>query len=127
MLRPDDLGAGQIGDVTAAEEGQEVVLAEAVDLHVADDDHLVVLCLVEGVANDVARVDGVTASEERERAGDPVRRIAQAVAARVFAQLREKRAYGAGQGRRRWGVVSIEHRVSFQSCAARNNASASSC
>ena len=53
---------GMIGHVSAAEEGQHVVLAEAVDVDVLDDHHLVVADVEECVVpEDLARLQIVAA------------------------------------------------------------------
>jgi hypothetical protein len=42
FAQADDFAVGNVGDVHLAEEGQQVVLAEAEHFDVLDDDHLVV-------------------------------------------------------------------------------------
>ena len=48
LAEADDFALGQVGDVRAAEEGQHMVLAERVELNVADNDHLVIVNVEKG-------------------------------------------------------------------------------
>ena len=44
---PDDPALREIGDVALPEEGEQVMLAEGIDLDVAHDDHLVAVLAVD--------------------------------------------------------------------------------
>ena len=67
-----------------AEERQQVVLAEAIDLDVADQHHLVVLDLEERLADDVSRVQAVPLGEYLQTLPHSCWRIDQAIAGRIF-------------------------------------------
>src|SRR5690625_1755517 len=78
-----------------ADKGHEVVLAEAVDLNVLDNDHLVVALVEEGVVDNVLDVDLVALCEEEEGLGVARGRVEEALAVRVLADALEEGAHGA--------------------------------
>src|SRR5438034_6771508 len=57
----------QVPDVDVAEEGQHVVLAEAVEGDVFDDDHLVVVLVEDRVSHDILRLDALAISQLAHR------------------------------------------------------------
>jgi hypothetical protein len=87
------LAVRDVGDVGPPHEGQQVVLAEAVELDVLDDHHLVVGDVEEGVVQDLVRVLVIAPGQEAQRLRDAARRADQAVAARALAQLLEDRLH----------------------------------
>ena len=91
----DHLFTGQIGDRGLAQERREVVLAVALDLDVAQDDHVVIaLHVLEGAAQLAARV-GVIALEPLAIGVDhPLGRVDQARARRVVAGPGDEGAHG---------------------------------
>ena len=84
---PHHLAVRQVGDVRAPEERQHVVLAEAVEVDVLHDHHLVVADVEERVVEDLPGILRVAGAEEAHRLGDADRRAQQAVAAGVLAEL----------------------------------------
>ena len=90
LAEPHHLAARHVGDVALAEEGQQVVLAEAVEVDVAHEDHLVTGHREAGVVQDVVDVAPVPARQEAQRSRDALGRSDQALARRVFADLRQQ-------------------------------------
>ena len=76
--RPDHAAVRDVGDVHAAEERDQVVLAEAVEVDVLDEHHLVVGDLEERVVEDRERILRVALGEEAQRLRDPRRACAAA-------------------------------------------------
>ena len=60
LAEADHLRARQVGDVALAEERQQVVLAEAVEIDVLHDDHLAVVDREESVIDERLDVDACT-------------------------------------------------------------------
>ena len=87
--QPDDPPVGQIRDVRTAEERQHVVLAHRVDLDVAHADHAFVLFFEQRVADDLVHVHAIAAREPLERCLDAGRRLRQALAFGILAELLE--------------------------------------
>lgn len=83
------------GDTHLADKGDEVVLAEALDVDVLDDDHLVVALVEEGVVDEVADVDVVATGEEEEGVCIAGGRVDEALAVGVLADALEQGADGA--------------------------------
>jgi len=116
------LSAGEIADVGDSHEGEEVVLAHAVETDVADEDDFVVAFL-EDAAEMVCRRGVKTGEEFRVHAGDPLGGFQKAVAVWVFTDGGEDLAYGAfdareidGGGRFGFGgVVGVTHAMAFES------------
>ena len=80
----DDLAVGDIGDVGAPEERQQVVLTQRVQLDVPHQDHAVVLLLEQGIAHRVHDRKAITAGEPAQRLLKPLRRLEQALAVGVL-------------------------------------------
>lgn len=72
-----------------------MVLAEAVDLNVLDNDHFVVALVKEGVVDKVLDVDVVALCEEEQGLGVARRRVEEALAVGVLADALEQGAHGA--------------------------------
>src|SRR3989454_871682 len=107
----DQATVRQVGDVGPAEKGQQVVLAQRVDLDVAHADQVLVPLAVQRVTDHVRDGHVVAAGEPFERGLDAGRRLPEALPARVLAQLVEyfahetfERRAGAGRGHRRQGL-----------------------
>lgn len=86
-------------------EGQQVVLAGAVDLDVADQDHLVV-SHVEGAAQDLGGILTQAGEDLGVRAGHPVRCVEQPFAVGILPDREEQltdRGGGALKINPRWG------------------------
>jgi len=73
--------------VALAEERQHVVLAQAVEVDVADDHHLVILDGEEGVVDQPVEINRISACEEAKRLFDATRGFAQAVTPWIFSKL----------------------------------------
>src|SRR5262245_7240749 len=63
------------------------MLAEAVEVDVLHEDHLVVVFLEHRLVQDLARILVIAAQQELERCGDAGRRAAQPLARRILAEL----------------------------------------
>ena len=70
-----------------AEERQQVVLAQAVEIDVLHDHHLAVVDGEQGVVEHFVDVHVVAAREELEGLFDALRGIQQPLAARIFSEL----------------------------------------
>jgi len=91
----DDLAArGEVGDVGFAEEGQEVMLAEAVELDIAEDDGAITL-LVKLALQVKGGVFAQAGAHFAEGASNAPGGIEEAVAGRVLAEGDEEFADGA--------------------------------
>ena len=80
LLRPITLPLRDVGDVAPAEERQQVVLAQAVEVDVLDDHHLVIIDGEQRVVEHGIDVGRVAAREEPERLLDALRRVDQSFA-----------------------------------------------
>ena len=96
----EDLAVGDVGDVGPAEERQQVVLAQRVELDVAHHDHALVRLLEHRVADRVGHRHPVALGEKAQRGLDPLGRLDQALPRRVFAQRGEDLAHLVGERRR---------------------------
>ncbi len=77
LAQPDDAALRDVGDVASAEERQQVMLAETVEVDVLDDHHLVIIDGEERVVEDGVDVGGVTAGQETKRLLHSLRRVEQ--------------------------------------------------
>ena len=84
---------GNVGDVALAEERQQVVLAQAVEIDVLHDHHLAVFDGEQRVVEDFVDVHAVAAREELERLFDALRGIQEPFAARIFSELGKELPY----------------------------------
>src|SRR5207249_1426066 len=89
LREADQAAVGQVRDVRPPEERQQVVLAQRVDLDVADAHQVLMPLAVQRVPDDVGHRHVVAAREPLEECLDPGRRLAQPLAGRVVAQLGE--------------------------------------
>src|SRR5438046_1758490 len=76
----------QVPDLDVAEEGQHVVLAEAVEGDVFDDDHLVVVLVEDRVSDDILRLDAVAIGQLAHRPRHPLCGRGQALATWTLAE-----------------------------------------
>ena len=90
LAQADHARAGDVGDVALAEERQQVVLAQAVEVDVLHDHHLAVVDGEQRIVEHGVDVRVVSARQESERLLDPCRRPEQPFAIRVFAKLHEE-------------------------------------
>ena len=70
--------------------GKQVVLAQAVEVDVLHDHHLVIIDREERVVHDGVDVGGIAARQEPERFLDPFGGVAEPLARRVLAKLRQQ-------------------------------------
>ena len=98
----DHLVGGQVADMHPSDDGRHVVLTVRLEADVAQHDHLVVAAdLLEGAPQVGGRVDLVAGKPVAVGIHDPMRGVAQALAARVLtrpAQQRAHRALGGAPG-----------------------------
>jgi hypothetical protein len=87
LAQADYLGPWNIGDVTLAEERQEVMLTETVEVDVLDDDHLAVVDREQRVVEDCVDVHVVAARQKLEGLLDAFGSVQQSLAARIFTDL----------------------------------------
>src|SRR5205814_1754733 len=107
----------QVRHVRFTEEGQQMMLAQRVDLDVAHADQIFVALVVQGVPDDVGDGHVVAAREPLERRFHAGGRLAQALPGGVLAELREHVAhqrlehrppFGGRQRLERLGVLLVE-------------------
>ena len=91
LAESGDVAVGDIGHVHLAEEGQHVVLAEAVEVDVAYNDHLAVVLAEHGRAQHLGRVLAVAAGEHLQRLGHTLGGFQQTFAVGVFANKTQHR------------------------------------
>ena len=84
---------GNVGDVALAEERQQVVLAQAVEVDVLHDHHLAVIDGEQRVVEDFVDVHAVAAREELEGLLDALRGVQQPFAAGIFSELGQELPY----------------------------------
>jgi len=75
---------GDIPDMAFAEERQQMVLAQGINLDVSQDDHVSGFCLEDGIVHDLVQTLGVTLREETECFLRPFRGSAQSFPAGIF-------------------------------------------
>jgi hypothetical protein len=90
LAQANHLAIRNVGDVSFAEERQQVMLAEAVQIDVADDDHFVVRHGEERAVDHIVDVDVVAAREKLQRLLHPTRCLQQPLAGWVFAKRGEQ-------------------------------------
>ena len=89
LAQAGDLAIGDVGDVGLADEGQEVVLAGAVELDVLDQDHLLVFLVEHGGADDLRPVFPITLGQVLKGLSDTLGRLEEAFTRFVFAEEAE--------------------------------------
>ena len=87
LLRPMTRPFGNVGDVALAEERQQVMLAETVEVDVAHDHHLAIIDAEQRAVQHFVDVGVVSAREKLQRLLDPLGRPHQPFARRIFAEL----------------------------------------
>jgi len=95
LAQADDLALGNVGHVHLPQEGQQVMLAQAVEVNVAHDDHLIVLDIEDGVVDEPHGVHVVAGGEFGVSTRDAGRRVEQPFALHVLADGREDVTHGA--------------------------------
>src|ERR1051325_729820 len=78
--------AREISHVRLAEEGQHMVLAEAEELDIFDDHHLVILDLEDGAVKEFVNVGMITAGQKTESLAHTFGRTHQSLTSRVFTE-----------------------------------------
>src|SRR5438034_7622352 len=73
LAQSNHLRARNVGDVALAEKWQQMMLTQAVEIDVLDDDHLAVVDCEEGIVDDLVDVSLVSAGEEFEGLFDALR------------------------------------------------------
>ena len=96
LAEADDVAVGDVADVATSVEGQEMVLAEGVDLDVADDDHVVGGGLEDGAVEDLLGCLAVALREIGHRLGDALGGLLEAFTIGVLAELDEELADEGG-------------------------------
>jgi hypothetical protein len=84
--------------VAGAEERKQVVLAEAEQFDITDDHHLVILDIEQRPIQQLFDVLVVSAGKVAQRLLEPLGRVAQALAFRIVAELRQDAPHGVGDG-----------------------------
>jgi hypothetical protein len=74
-------------DVALAEKRQQMMLAQAVEVDIPDDDHLVIINCEQRAVENVLDVRLVPARQELEGLLNPFRRVAQSFTARILPEL----------------------------------------
>ena len=92
LAETDHARLRNVGDVALAEERQQVMLAQTIEVDVLHDDHLVVVHREERVVEHFVDVGAVAAGQKRERLLDALRSTHQPLASRVFPELNQQLA-----------------------------------
>ena len=90
LAHADHLVLGDVAHMAASEEGQHVVFAQAVDLDVAHNDHVVRMRLEDRAVHDLFRRLPIAAGQEGERFRHALGSPLQPFAVRIFAQLNQE-------------------------------------
>ena len=80
FAEPDDAALRYVGDVTFSEKRQQVMLAEAIEVDVLDDHHLVIIDAEERVVEDGVDVGRITLSQKAKRFLHSLWRVEQPLA-----------------------------------------------
>src|SRR5688572_8433595 len=86
LAEANDFRARNVGDVALAEERQQVVLAQAVEIDVLHDHHLTVIDGEQGVVEHFIDIHAVAAREEREGLFDALWGVEKPLAAWIFSE-----------------------------------------
>jgi hypothetical protein len=92
LAETDHAGLRNVRDVALPEERQQVMLAQAVEIDVLHDDHLVIVDREQSVVQYFVDVGAVAAGQKRERLLNARRRTNQPLASRVFPELSQQLA-----------------------------------
>jgi len=118
LAQPHHLAARDVAHVGAAEEGQQVVLAEAEELDVLHHHHLAAVLVEDGAVEQRLEVLAVALAEVGPGLGHAQRRAQQAFALRILADLGQQRPgqlFDAGQVVGGHGVPRLGERMRQQS------------
>jgi hypothetical protein len=80
FAEPNDTALRYVGDMTFSEKRQQVMLAEAIEVDVLDDHHLVIIDAEERVVEDGVDVGRIALSQKAKRFLHPLWRVAQPLA-----------------------------------------------
>ena len=83
----EHLAFGDIANVALSKEGQHVVLAQAVELDVADDDHVVVFDGEDGIVDDLLQILSIALGQELHGLGGAVGGVDQPLAGGVLSDF----------------------------------------
>ena len=89
LAQAGDLAVGNVGDVGLADEGQQVMLAGAVEFYILDQDHLLVFLVKHRGADDLHPVFRISFGQVLQGLGDTLGRLEEAFARFVFAEKAE--------------------------------------
>ena len=115
---PQDAPLGQIADVALADEGQQVVFAQGVQLDVLHQHDFVEVALEQRVVHDLFHVLGIAPGEEFERARRASGRGAKPLALGRLADADDQFAVGVGKRVRRRGFGRLGHARTRSPCPA---------
>jgi len=85
LREADDVLAGEVGDVRTAEEGEEMMLAEAVELDVSDDDEVGIHRRAKRAVDNSFKAFLVSRCEEMQCLFEALGSFLEALAVRIFA------------------------------------------
>ena len=89
LRQAEHLAGGNVRHMSLADEGQEVVFAQGVQLDVADDDHFIVVRGEQRAVDDFLQGLAIAVAEVLHGLGRALRGVEQAFALRVFAETDE--------------------------------------
>ena len=87
FAQANHLAGRQVTHMAFSEEGQEVVLAQTVNLNIPDNYHLVILDIKEGALENVLNILGVTLGQKLQRLNDPSRCLPESLTLRIFTEF----------------------------------------
>src|SRR5947207_15450649 len=87
LAQADHPAVRDIPDMTLAEKREQMMLAQAEQLDIPDDDHFVIRNIEERFVQDVIRIHPVTARKKTECTIDPCGSVLETVACGVLADL----------------------------------------
>ncbi len=97
LRQPQHLAGWNVGDMGLADEGQQMMFAQRVQLDVLDDHHLVVIRGEQCTVDHAFDTFGVAVTQVLHGLGCPFRGVQQTLAIRVFAKTLEDLAVMLGQ------------------------------
>lgn len=83
------LAFGNIADMALSKEGKHVMFAQAVELYIFDNDHVIVFNSENGVVDDVFKFFAIALGQEVHGFGRTFRGVEQAFAFRIFTDFRK--------------------------------------
>ena len=114
LRQAEHFAGGDVGDVGLADEGQQVVLAQRIQLDVLDDHHLVVVGGEQRAVDDLVQRLLVAVAEVLHGLGGALGRIQQAFAFGIFTEADEDFAVMLWQ--RQWVIRSIPRARAYLTC-----------